>query len=80
MQREERRGIAAIAALSGVITPSAPGRTTITGSAGFFRGEAGVGVSVAHRFNFATPVVLFGGYANGGGNEHVGRVGLSVEF
>jgi autotransporter adhesin len=77
---EARRGIAAIAALSALVTPSAPGKTTISASAGFFHNQTGVGVTIAHRLNWVTPVVLFGSYGNGGGTEHVGRAGLAVEF
>jgi len=77
---EARRGIAAAVAMASPLMPSAPGKTTVNGSMGFYKGEVGVGVSVAHRLNFDIPVMVHAGYANGGGNEHVGRVGLSFEF
>jgi hypothetical protein len=62
------------------MTPSAPGKTTVSLNSGFFHGEVGVGVAVAHRLNFAMPVIVHGAYGNSGGNEHVGRVGLGIEF
>jgi hypothetical protein len=62
------------------MTPSAPGKTTISVNAGFFEGQTGVGVAFAHRLNFGMPLIVQGGYANSGGNEHVGRVGVALEF
>lgn len=78
--RESRRGIAAALAASGYMMPSAPGKTTVQVTTGFFRGETAVGVTAAHRLNFAAPVVVFGSYANGGGNEHAGKIGAGFEF
>jgi hypothetical protein len=50
-------------------------------SAALQRGQVyAVCVSVAHRLNFARPVIVHGGYANGGGSAHIGRVGFGVEF
>jgi autotransporter adhesin len=80
MRREARRGFAATAALSAAPTPSAPGRTTVSVGSGFYRGEVGVGIGFAHRLDTRLPVVISGGYANGGGDEHVGRAGLAFEF
>jgi hypothetical protein len=50
------------------------------GDPGFFQGETAVGFALAHRLNFARPVIVHGGYANGGGSAHIGRVGFGVEF
>jgi hypothetical protein len=80
VQQEARRGIAAAIAASGYMTPSAPGRTTLQVSSGFFGGETAVALTAAHRLNLSVPVVLFGSYANGGGSEHVGKVGAGFEF
>jgi hypothetical protein len=77
---EARRGIAATAALSPGIMPSAPGRTTVSVNGGFFHGETGVGVGVSHRLNLSMPVMLYGSYANAGGDGHVGRIGGAFEF
>jgi hypothetical protein len=60
--------------------PSAPGRTTVSVNSGFYRGQAGLGIGAAHRFNTAVPLVVYGSYANGGGSEHVGRAGAALEF
>jgi trimeric autotransporter adhesin len=70
---EARRGIAATAALSPGIMPSAPGRTTVSVNGGFYHGESGVGVGVSHRLNLSMPVMVYGSYANAGGDGHVGR-------
>jgi autotransporter adhesin len=80
VQTEERRGIAATAAIGMAMTPSAPGKTTVTVNSGFFQGETAVGIAVAHRLNLTTPVIAHAGYANAGGSQHVGRVGLGFEF
>jgi autotransporter adhesin len=77
---EARRGIAAVAALSPGIMPSAPGRTTVSVNGGFFHSETGVGIGVSHRLNLSTPVMLYGSYANAGGDGHVGRIGGALEF
>jgi autotransporter adhesin len=77
---EARRGIAATAALSPGIMPSAPGRTTVSVNGGFYHGETGVGIGVSHRLNLSTPVMLYGSYANAGGDGHVGRIGGAFEF
>jgi autotransporter adhesin len=78
--KESRQGIAATAAMSPVLTPSAPGKTTVSASTGFYHGEFGFGVSVAHRLDTTVPIMIQAGYANGGGKEHVGRVGVAMEF
>ena len=80
LRTEARRGIAAIAALATAMTPSAPGKTTVTVNASAFHGEYGAGLAFAHRLNLSTPVILHGAYGNGGGNQHVGRVGFAFEF
>jgi trimeric autotransporter adhesin len=80
VQTEERRGIAATAAMAVTMTPSAPGKTTVTVNSGFFQGETAVGIAVAHRLNFARPLIVHGGYANAGARSHVGRVGFGFEF
>ncbi len=79
-QQEARRGIVAAVAVAPVLMPSAPGKTTVAFNTGYYRGEAGVGVGVSHRLNFDTPTVVYGSYSNGGGNEHIGRAGMAVEF
>jgi trimeric autotransporter adhesin len=79
-QREARRGIVAAVAVAPVLMPSAAGKTTVAVNTGHYRGETGVGVGVSHRLNFTIPTVVYGSYANGGGNEHIGRAGMAVEF
>ena len=80
LTKESRRGIAAGAALAVAMTPSAKGKTTVSMNAGFYQGETGLGVALAHRLNVDVPLVLHGSYANAGGNGHIGRVGAGFEF
>ena len=42
------------------------------------QGAAGVGF--AHRLNLPSPTVIYGSYANGGGEEHIDRFGVATEF
>ena len=74
------RGIAAVAAMANVSMPSAPGKTTWALNGAMFQNELGGGLSVAHRLDVSVPVAVTGAYGNGGGNAHVGRVGLMGEF
>lgn len=80
VDRHARRGIAAASALAPVMMPSHAGRTTVSLGSGFYRDEAALSVSVAHSFELSMPVVVYGSYANAAGVEHVGRVGVAVEF
>ena len=80
VETHANRGIAAVAAMAPVLMPSQPGKTTVSLGSGYYRGEGALSVSAAYRLNFATPVVLYGSYANGGGEEHVARAGIAVEF
>ena len=75
-----RRGIAATAAMTNPGMPSAPGKTAWALNTAFFAGETGVGFGVNHRLNTSIPLYISGGYANGGGLQHLGRVGLGGEF
>src|SRR3984893_18114698 len=77
---EARRGIAATSALAYVPTPSGPGRTTFALNGSYFQREGGVGVAVAHRFASEIPLYFSAAYGNGGGTQHVGRVGMAVEW
>lgn len=79
-QQEARRGIVAAVSAAPVLMPSARGRTTVAVNAGYYRGQSGVGIGISHRLDWTTPTVLFGGYSNGGGSEHIGRAGMAVEF
>src|SRR5205085_7749090 len=80
VRTEERRGIAAAVAIANSPTPSAPGKTTVAVNTGFFQGQTGVGIGFAHRLNTSVPVIVSGAYGNGGGDTHIGRAGVAVEF
>jgi autotransporter adhesin len=77
---EARRGIAATSALAYVPTPSGPGRTTFALNGSYFQGERGLGVALAHRFGTEIPLYFSAAYGNGGGTQHIGRVGMGVEW
>ena len=79
-QQEARRGIVAAVAVAPVLMPSAAGKTTVAFNTGYYRGETGVGIGISHRLDFSLPTVVYGSYSNGGGNEHIGRAGMAVEF
>jgi hypothetical protein len=75
---ELRRGIAASNATAYVATPSGPGRTTFAVNGSLFDTTGGVGFAFSHRFaSTSIPVYFSGAYGNGGGREHVGRVGFA---
>jgi len=76
-----KRGIAATAAIAYAPTPSAPGRTTFAVNGSLFDDAGGVGVAFSHRLaGTSVPVYFSGAYGNGGGHEHVGRVGFAWEW
>ena len=60
--------------------PSATGRTSWSLHTAFYGGETGIGVGFAHRFNTSFALAITGSYGNGGGQEHIRRVGLMGEF
>jgi hypothetical protein len=80
VDQQAKRGIAASAALAPTMMPSQNGRTTVSLSTGYYRGEGALSVGVAHRLNLSMPTVIFGSYANSAGVEHIGRVGVGMEF
>jgi autotransporter adhesin len=81
VRREERQGIAAVAAMAYAPTPTRPGGTTFQINGSVFESEGGVGVAVNHRLSWtAIPVYISAAYGNGGGRQSVGRVGLGFEW
>jgi hypothetical protein len=80
VDQRAKRGIAATAALTNPNMPSARGKTAWAMNSALFSGEVGVGFSMAHRLNTDTPVYISGGFASGGGREHLVRAGVGGEF
>ncbi len=80
VDKQAARGIAAAAALAPTIMPSQNGRTTVSVSTGFYRGEVGLSIGAAYRLNLSMPTVVYGSYANASGVEQLGRVGMALEF
>jgi hypothetical protein len=76
-----KRGIAAVAATAFAPTPTAPGRTTFAVNASVFNDAGGLGFAFSHRLaGTSMPIYFSGAYGNGGGREHVGRVGFAWEW
>jgi hypothetical protein len=77
-------GIAATAAMTFTMRPSAPGKTTVTLNGANFRDKNAAGLNVAHWLNVganpaAHPVVINAAVGFGSGEE-VYRVGAGFEF
>jgi trimeric autotransporter adhesin len=79
-RNEECGGLAAVAAMPPMITPTLPGKFTVAVGTGGFQGQWGVGVTATYRLPLATPAYVGASYGNGGGNENVWRVMGAVEF
>ncbi len=79
-QREARRGIAAVAAMTAAPFPSEPGRTSYAANGAAYRGEYGFSLSLAHRFKGDTPFALTAGVSHSGGSDTAVRVGVAGEF
>jgi hypothetical protein len=77
---DSRRGIAAAVAIGNAAMPSAPGRTSYDFNLATFRGHQALGLSLKHRFDTAQPLAVSVGFAAGGKNNNVAKVGLSGEF
>ncbi|BCW89483.1 hypothetical protein sos41_26480 [Alphaproteobacteria bacterium SO-S41] len=79
MENKMDAGFAMAASLT-TITPSGAGKTTMRVGYGYFNGESAVGVSMAHRFDGATPVIGDVGISTASGGDQMIRAGLGVEF
>jgi hypothetical protein len=80
LRKEERRGIAGVAAMSYASMPSEPGRTSWAVNTSNFIGEVAVGGSIAHRFNTRLPFAITAGASLTSLRLGVYRVGLAGEF
>ncbi len=78
IDRDARRGIAAIAAQAHPHFPSEPGKTSYASNVATYRGEVGVSVGLMHRFegDFA----ISAGVTYAGGNSTSVRAGIAGEF
>jgi autotransporter adhesin len=74
--------IAAATAMASPTTPSAPDKTTVNANTSYYNGSVGLGLALAHRWDFSnTPVVLSGSVGTSSDfKETAGRVGISLEF
>ena len=79
-RRETNRGIAAAVALTPAPMPSEVGRVSYAANASVYRGELGLGASVAARVNSDTPLAVTMGVSYSGGKNTAARVGVAGEF
>jgi autotransporter adhesin len=77
---EARAGIAAVASMANAPMPSRPGALTLSMNAATYRGEAGLGASIAYRLPTSMPLMLTGGLGTGFRDDFVGRVGFAIEL
>ena len=76
-RRETNRGIAAAVALTPAPMPSEVGRVSYAANASVYRGELGLGASVAARVNSDTPLAVTMGVSYSGGKNTAARVGVA---
>jgi autotransporter adhesin len=77
---QANRGIAMSMAMAAPLTPSAPGKTTISFGIGAYQGEFGASLNVVHRVNVSLPVFISAGIATSPDGSLGGRVSMGVEF
>ena len=75
-----QRGIATSMAMGNIITPSAPGKTTVGFNTATYAGYYSAAINFAHRVNTETPVYVTGAIGGGESGAWGGRVGVAVEF
>lgn len=63
-----------------VLTPSAPGKTTMHLGYGHFGDQGAVGLTAAHRLNTSLPLTIDGGVSVTSSSDVVARAGVGVEF
>jgi len=81
VRREERGGVAAVAAMPAAPMPSAAGRTSWVGNVAWFKDQTGIGFSFAHRLDVNRPIAITGAVSVAPGTSNfVGRGGLMGEF
>lgn len=78
--KKAARGIAAMAALGNVATPSAPGKTVIGAGVGSYDGEQAIAFNISHRPKSFGNVTLQAGIGSSNGGKPVMRAGVSYEF
>ena len=74
------KGTAATLAMSTELPSLDQGETGVAGGTGYYNGEVGWGVQVAHRLNMKVPVVVSAGMATAGPDSTVGQAGFSFKF
>ena len=79
-ERLLKRGIATSMAMSSIITPSAPGKTTIGFNGATYAGYYSAAINFAHRVNTDVPLYITGAIGAGEAGAVGGRVGVAVEF
>ncbi|MEL7189485.1 MAG: YadA C-terminal domain-containing protein [Pseudomonadota bacterium] len=78
IDRDAKRGIAAIAAQAAPHFPSAAGKTSYASNVATYRGEVGVSLGLMHRLQ--GDVAITAGVTYAGGNSTALRAGIAGEF
>lgn len=78
--KKAARGIAALAAMGNVATPSKPGKTAIGAGVGSYDGQQAVAFTISHRLAKLDRLVLQAGVGGGNNGKPVMRAGFSFEF
>lgn len=75
VQRRADSGTAAAMAMAGLVSPSDPGKTVITGGVGLWRDQTALAFGMTHRFDSAWSVKAGGSFATNGGAGASAAVG-----
>jgi len=75
-----KQGLAAAMAMGSSVTPSAPGKTTLSLNGATYDGYYAASVSFVHRLKTETPIYISGAVSGSEGGTYGGRVGVAVEF
>ncbi len=75
-QKRADSGTAAAMAMAGLIAPTDPGKTTISGGVGYWRDQTALAFGLSHRFDTAWSVKAGGSFATNGGAGASAAVGF----
>lgn len=78
--KKATRGIAAMAALGNIASPSAPGKTIVGAGIGSYHGTQAVAVNISHRPKSFSNTIFQAGIGTSTGGKPVIRAGVSYEF
>lgn len=74
------RGLASSTALSTPMMALDQGETGVSFGSGFYEGETGIALRVAHRLNTESPMMISGSISTAGNDSTVGQLGVGFKF